>query len=125
MPELMVDVISSLDGCSSAEGWPGLWGMGGPEYFAWLEEDAPGTYTCLLGANTYRLFTGFVESGEEDMRALTAMDKIVFSSTLKAPLSWANTRLISDDAADVVRGMKRDGASPCAPSAASVCVGHY
>src|SRR5688572_30431148 len=30
MPGLMVDVITSLDGFSSAEGWPGLWGMGGP-----------------------------------------------------------------------------------------------
>ena len=40
-PELMVDVITSLDGFSSAEGWPGLWGMGGPEYFAWLDETAP------------------------------------------------------------------------------------
>lgn len=111
MPELMVDIITSLDGFSSAEGWPGLWGMGGPEYFAWLEEDAPGTYTALMGATTYRLFNGFVESSQEDMSALTAVDKVVFSSTLKAPLSWTNTRLVSEDAVNVVRGMKRDGAT--------------
>lgn len=109
MPELMVDVITSLDGFSSAEGWPGLWGMGGPEYFAWLDEDAAGTYTSLMGATTYRLFAGLVESGEEDMNALTAMNKIVFSSTLQAPLTWPNTRLVSDDAVEVVRGMKQDG----------------
>jgi dihydrofolate reductase len=109
MPELMVDVITSLDGFSSAEGWPGLWGMGGPEYFAWLEQDAAGTYTALMGATTYRLFAGFVASGEEDMAALTAMDKIVFSSTLQEPLSWANTRVVSGDAVPVVRAMKRDG----------------
>jgi len=111
MPELMVDVITSLDGFSSAEGWPGLWGMGGPEYLAWLEEGAAGADTYLLGANTYRLFAGFVESGEEDLGALTAVDKIVFSSTLKAPLTWANTRLVSADAVDVIRGMKRDGSA--------------
>jgi dihydrofolate reductase len=109
VPDLMVDVITSLDGFSSAEGWPGLWGMGGPEYFAWLGEDAAGTYTSLMGATTYRLFAGFVESGEEDMNALTAMDKIVFSSTLEAPLTWANTRLVSDDAVETVRGMKQEG----------------
>jgi dihydrofolate reductase len=109
MPGLMVDVITSLDGFSSAEGWPGLWGMGGPEYFAWLEEDAASSYTSLMGATTYRLFAGFVESGEEDMSALTAMDKVVFSSTLEPPLTWANTRLVSDDAVEVVRGMKHDG----------------
>jgi dihydrofolate reductase len=109
MPELMVDVITSLDGFSSAEGWPGLWGMGGPEYFAWLGEDAAGTYTTLMGATTYRLFAGFVESGEEDMDGLTAMDKIVFSSTLEDPLTWANSRLVSGDAVEAVRRMKADG----------------
>jgi dihydrofolate reductase len=108
MPELMVDVITSLDGFSSAEGWPGLWGMGGPEYFAWLEREGAGTYTALMGATTYRLFAGFVDSGQEDMTGLTSMDKIVFSSTLEEPLAWANTLLVSGDAVEVVRGMKQD-----------------
>ncbi|RHW24149.1 deaminase [Nocardioides immobilis] len=112
MPELMVDVITSLDGFSSAEGWPGLWGLGGPEYFAWLGEDAAASYTSLMGATTYRMFAGFVESGEEDMDGLTAMDKVVFSSTLEEPLTWANTRLVPGDAADVVRRMKEDGDTP-------------
>ena len=108
MPELMVDVITSLDGFSSAEGWPGLWGMGGPDYFAWLEQDARADHTVLMGATTYRLFAGFVESGEEDVGELTTMDKVVFSSTLEEPLAWANTRLLRGDAVEVVRGMKRD-----------------
>lgn len=110
MPELMVDVITSLDGFSAAEGWPGLWGMGGPEYFAWLDEDAARPYTVLMGATTYRLFAGFLESGEEDLGALTGMDKVVFSSTLQGPLAWANTRLVAGDPEEVVRGMKQDGA---------------
>ena len=112
MPELMVDVITSLDGFASAEGWPGLWGMGGPEYFAWLEQDASGTSTSLMGATTYRLFAGFVDSGEEDMSGLSAMDKVVFSSTLQEPLTWANTRLVSGDAVEAVRAMKQDGDNP-------------
>lgn len=39
MPDLMVDVIISLDGYAAADGWPGFWGMESPEYLAWLEED--------------------------------------------------------------------------------------
>jgi hypothetical protein len=39
MSSLMVDFIISLDGYGAAEGWPGYWGMEGPEYLAWLEED--------------------------------------------------------------------------------------
>lgn len=109
VPELMVDVITSLDGFASADGWPGLWGMGGPDYFAWLEEDAASTRTSLMGATTYRLFAEFVESGQEDMTALTAMDKVVFSSTLEAPLTWANTRLVSGDAVEAVRELKQAG----------------
>src|SRR5690349_4505606 len=50
MAELMVDVITSLDGFSSAEGWPGLWGLGGPDYFAWLAEDGARARTTLMGA---------------------------------------------------------------------------
>jgi dihydrofolate reductase len=107
MPELMVDVITSLDGFSSAEGWPGLWGMGGPEYFAWLSEDAGTTSTTLMGATTYRLFAGFVESGEEDMGALTSRDKVVFSSTLREPLSWANTLLVTQDPVETVRDLRQ------------------
>jgi dihydrofolate reductase len=112
MPELMVDVITSLDGFSSAEGWPGLWGMGGPEYFAWLEKDAATTYTLLMGATTYRLFAGFADSGEEDVSGLAALEKVVFSSTLEEPLAWANTRLVTGDAVPAVRDMKQDGDLP-------------
>jgi hypothetical protein len=34
MPELLVDFITSLDGYGAAEGWPGFWGLEGPEYLA-------------------------------------------------------------------------------------------
>lgn len=52
--DLMVDLIISLDGYASAEGWPGWWGLEGPEYLAWLEQEGEKGCTFLLGANTYR-----------------------------------------------------------------------
>ena len=36
------------------------------------------------------------------------MPKVVFSSTLEAPLSWANTELVDGDPVEAVRAMKRD-----------------
>ena len=57
MRELLIDFITSLDGYASADGWPGWWGLEGPEYLAWLGEQPPVTY--LMGANTYRLMSGF------------------------------------------------------------------
>ena len=49
---------------------------------------------------------------EASVAELTNASKVVFSSTLQPPLSWPNTRLISGDAVEAVREMKREGNSP-------------
>jgi dihydrofolate reductase len=116
--ELLVDFIISLDGYAAAEGWPGFWGLEGPEYLAWLGEAPERDHTILMGANTYRLMYGF-SSQSETLRSeeetsvdeLTNASKVVFSSALKSPLPWANTRLISGDAVEAVRAMKQEGNS--------------
>lgn len=113
MPDLMVDFITSLDGYAAGEGWPGFWGMEGPEYLAWLGDAPEREHTTLMGANTYRLMSGFSESVDDDsFAALDQMSKVVFSSTLDSPLSWANSRLVTEDPVDAVRAMKRDDDVP-------------
>jgi dihydrofolate reductase len=109
MPSLMVDFIISLDGYGAAEGWPGFWGMEGPEYLAFIGDGPENDHTTLMGATTYRLMSGFAAEMPDDsgMVALTAMPKVVFSSTLKRPLSWANTELVGEDAVEAVQDMKR------------------
>ena len=109
MSSLMVDFIISLDGYGSAEGWPGYWGMEGPEYLGWIEEGAEHEHTVLMGATTYRLMSGYAVEMPDDpgLAALTAMPKVVFSSTLKAPLSWANTELVDGEPVEAVQDMKR------------------
>jgi dihydrofolate reductase len=108
---LMVDFIISLDGYASAEGWPGWWGLEGPEYLAWLGEAPEREHTTLMGAKTYRLMYGFAEKAEEGVEALDEMTKVVFSSTLEDPLKWANSTLVREDPVEAVRAMKRDGDS--------------
>jgi dihydrofolate reductase len=113
MQQLMVDFITSLDGYGAAKGWPGLWGLGGPEYLSWLADQPENHYTILMGAKTYRLMSemqaGSTDEGADSLDELTNTPKVVFSSTLKTPLSWANTRLISGDAIEAVRQMKQEG----------------
>jgi dihydrofolate reductase len=124
MPELLVDFITSLDGYGAAEGWPGFWGLQGPEYMAWLGADSAGEYTTLMGANTYRLMSemeGENPDEKETVSELARASKIVFSSTLQPPLSWPNTRLISGDAAEAVRAMKREGKSMRTLGSISLC----
>jgi dihydrofolate reductase len=119
MPELLVDFITSLDGYASADGWPGFWGLQGPEYLAWLDDQPEAT--LLMGANTYRLMSGFaageVPAGTDEFNAdetasldgLTGASKVVFSASLEAPLTWANSTLVRDDAVEEVRAMKESG----------------
>ena len=85
MPELMVDLIVSLDGWAAADGWPGLWGMGGPDYFAFLGEQEE--HTTLMGATTYRLMSGMADEEPAAFAELAAADKVVFSSSLAEPLA--------------------------------------
>ena len=119
MSELLVDFITSLDGYASGEGWPGFWGLEGPEYLAWLGEQPEVTY--LMGANTYRLMSGFaageVPPGQDDFRPeeeasideLSRASKVVFSSSLEEPLTWPNCTLVRGDAVEAVRAMKENG----------------
>jgi dihydrofolate reductase len=109
MPELLIDFITSLDGYAAADGWPGWWGLEGPEYLAWLAAQPEADYTILMGARTYRLMSAFAADGEPGTGALAAMAKVVFSSTLREPLSWANTQLVGDDPVEAVRVMKERG----------------
>jgi len=109
MPELVIDFITSLEGCGAADGWPGWWGLEGPEYLAWLGGQPEADYTVLMGANTYRLMSGLATDGEPGTDALASLSKVVFSSTLTEPLSWANTQLISHDPVEAVREMKDKG----------------
>ncbi|ADX72902.1 dihydrofolate reductase [Pseudarthrobacter phenanthrenivorans Sphe3] len=120
---LMVDLIISLDGYASAEGWPGWWGLEGPEYLAWLEQEGQKNYTFLMGANTYRLMSAMSEqaaAGDSEfsddegasLSGLAAVRKIAFSSTLQAPLAWPNSELVTGDAIGAVKEMKRSGGQP-------------
>jgi dihydrofolate reductase len=110
----MVDYIISLDGYAAADGWPGYWGLEGPEYLAWLDEEAKDEHTVLMGATTYRLMSGFAADmpDETSLAELSAMPKVVFSSTLQPPLSWANAELVDRDPVEAVRDMKQNGQRP-------------
>jgi dihydrofolate reductase len=109
MPELLIDFITSLDGYGAADGWPGWWGLEGPEYLAWLGAQPEADYTVLMGATTYRVMSGLASEGEPGTDALASLSKVVFSTTLSEPLSWPNTQLLARDAVEVVREMKDKG----------------
>jgi dihydrofolate reductase len=120
-PELVVDFITSLDGYASAEGWPGWWGLEGPEYLAWLGESPEADHLLLMGAKTYRLMYSFTKEGEPGTDVLGGFSKVVFSNTLSTPLEWENSKLVTIDAADAVQRMKEEGRSMRTIGSLSLC----
>ena len=111
MPELLIDFITSLDGYGAAEGWPGWWGLEGPEYLAWLGDQPEADCTVLMGATTYRVMSGLATEGEAGTDILAGLSKVVVSSTLTEPLSRPNAKMVRDDPVVAVREMKDAGAS--------------
>jgi dihydrofolate reductase len=114
MASLTVDFIISLDGYGAADGWPGYWGMEGPEYLEWIGDDAAHEHTVLMGATTYRVMSAIAAEMADDpgVAALTAQRKVVFSATVERPLTWANTELADGDLVDTVQDMKRRDPRP-------------
>ena len=113
MSTLTIDLISSLDGFGGAEGWPGYWGKEGPELMAWLEAKLAEDHLIVMGANTYRIMSEIVSQHQDPTFARMAeIPKIVFSKTLEAPLSWANTELVAEDAVEWLHRTKPDGSVP-------------
>ena len=113
MSTLTIDLISSLDGFAAGENWPGFWGKEGPEYLAWLEEKMAEDHVIVMGANTYRTMAQIVAEGDDPSFARMAeIRKVVFSTTLEPPLTWANTELVGEDAVVALRRMKEEGSAP-------------
>src|SRR5436190_16199686 len=123
MPELLVDFITSLDGYGAAEGWPGWWGLEGPEYLAWLGQQLERDYTILMGANTYRLMSGFAtESKTASDEPMTdegaAIAELARASKVVFLLDVAASVVLAQYPADQRRcgrgggGNEQDGTSP-------------
>lgn len=113
MSTLTVDLFSSLDGFGGAEGWPGYYGKEGPELMAWLGDQLAEDQIIVMGANTYRTMSQIVaEQNDPNFARMAEIPKVVFSSTLKPPLTWENTQMVAEDALTAIPRMKHEGSAP-------------
>jgi dihydrofolate reductase len=113
MADFTVDFFCSLDGNGSARGWPGYWGKEGPELRADRVRTFAQDQVLVFGATTFREFRQFVvEYDEPYYDSLTALPKIVFSSTLTEPLGWQNSTLVTEDAVTAIERLKRESDVP-------------
>jgi dihydrofolate reductase len=67
----------------------------------------------LNGRLTYVALARFSPAGTDEVSVrMTELPKLVFSSTLKEPLSWKNTRLAKASVADEIRALKQQPGDP-------------
>src|SRR5918997_1592630 len=65
--------------------------------------------TSLDGYASGEGWPGFWPEEEASVDELTQASKVVFSSSLEEPVTWANSTLVRDDAVEAVRAMKSSG----------------
>jgi dihydrofolate reductase len=107
--QLIADLFITVDGHASGRDAPAFFGYAGPDLNAWIDEQVARPQVIVMGANTYRVLAE-VAASEADANgsAMTELPKVVFSRSLRAPLTWANTTLVAEDVATAVPAMKRE-----------------
>lgn len=106
MPELLVDVLVSLDGSARGARSPGYFGYGGPDLDRWIADQDATPHVQLLGRTTYDVLDGLpAEARDEGYDRMTRTPSIVFSRTLDA-VTWPGATLHAGDAAEEVARLK-------------------
>ncbi|ADB29994.1 bifunctional deaminase-reductase domain protein [Kribbella flavida DSM 17836] len=109
MRELTVDLFSTVDGFGGGgpQSAP-YWGYGGPELSGWVDEQLATDHVMLMGATTYRQLAEIVADGDDpSFPRMAELPKIVFSSTLRPPLTWANTTIVDEPIETAVPALKQ------------------
>ena len=108
VPELVAELIVSLDGF--ARGWrsPGYYGYSGPDFDAWIETNTAVPHRMLIGRRTYELLAGLpAELRDDGWHKVASTPGWLFSSTL-ATTDWPGLSIIRDDLVGSVQELKRD-----------------
>lgn len=107
MSELTADLFISLDGFAGAVDFGPYFGYGGPELDEWIQTEIDKPQVVVFGRVTYEVLAPMSAHGSGPAsHRLTALPKLVVSSTLSEPLGWANTRLAAGDAVEVLPAVK-------------------
>jgi len=116
MRRLLAFEMVSLDGCFVDARGDMSWAKNpapDPEFEAFTERNAEGGGVLLFGRVTYQMMAGWwptplaLQTSPAVARRMNEGPKYVFSRTLREA-SWRNTTILSGDAADEVRKLKRE-----------------
>jgi dihydrofolate reductase len=117
--ELVVNMFVSLDGFTAGgQDW-GIRAQPGPELQAYALQVLHEPQVIVLGRVTYQDMAGYWPgSDERQAPAMNRLPKLVFSNTLREPLAWSNSRLVTGDPVARIQELKAQAGDPlyCAGS---------
>src|SRR5262249_43509430 len=106
MPELVSELIVSLDGFARGQRSPGYFGYFGPEFGDWIKTNMVIPHRMILGRRTYEALAGLPgEVRDEGWTLMTSMPGWLFSRTLTAA-QWPGLAVVHEDVVDFVREAK-------------------
>jgi dihydrofolate reductase len=107
MPELICELIVSLDSFARGQRSPGYFGYFGPDFDDWIKTNTAVPHRMLIGRRTYEMLNGLpVEVRDEGWNMIRTTPGWLFSRTLEAT-SWPGLKVVGDDLVGFVREMKR------------------
>jgi dihydrofolate reductase len=111
--ELTADLFVSLDGFASGVNEAAFFGYFGKDLGNWVSENLRHPQLLIMGRVTYEALAQFTPAATDDAsRRMNELPKLVFSSKLKEPLTWKNTRLLNGSLADEIKELKNQPGDP-------------
>lgn len=107
MPELVCELIVSVDGFARGRRSPAYYGYFGPDFADWIETNTAVEHRTIIGRRTYEALNGLpVEVQDEGWNTMTRTVGWLFSRTLEET-SWPRLEIVREDVVRVVRELKR------------------
>lgn len=111
--ELTADLFISLDGFASGVNEAAYFGYFGSDLGNWVREHLEERQVILMGRVTYEALAGFSASATDEISVrMSALPKVVCSTTLQEPLAWKNTHLVKGAVADEIKALKKQEGDP-------------
>lgn len=115
MRELTADMFITLDGFTAdAEGsqdW--MRSEAGPEFHLFVQQVLSEPQLLIMGRRTYQIMaSSWPQSSEPPAAAMNGLPKLVFSKTLRPPLTWHNSRLASAGVEVEISTLKQQEGDP-------------
>jgi dihydrofolate reductase len=106
MPQLVCELIVSLDGKAKGRQSPAYFGYDGPDFMRWVETNSAVPHRMILGRRTYEMLNGVPEDARDAGWNRTAETPgWLFTRKLKTA-DWPGLQVVHEDAVEFVREEK-------------------